>query len=87
MKKHRSSKMLDKAIAASRDYWDYLKTISILSLFLLGYLVVGVIGYNILEGWEIRDSLYFISVSLMAVGYGEMYPTSAKSRIFTMCYW
>ena len=38
------------------------------------------------EGWSFVDSLYFVMVTVTAVGYGDMTPTDNLSKIFTVVY-
>ena len=50
------------------------------------YYLVGMVAYNLLEGWPLIDSLYFITVTATTVGYGDFYPHSAMSKLFTTFY-
>jgi hypothetical protein len=48
------------------------------------YLLAGVLAYHtVLEKWPILDSLYFTTVCFTTVGYGDVCPTNAASKIFT----
>lgn len=54
----------------------------LLALFV--YLLTGVIVYTkVLEHWSVVDALYFSSVCFSTVGYGDLCPTNAASRLFT----
>jgi len=44
---------------------------------------VGVIGYSILLNLTLLDAFYFTVVTISTVGYGEIYPTTPTSKIFT----
>jgi len=46
-------------------------------------LFVGVIGYSILLNLTLLDAFYFTVVTISTVGYGEIYPTTPASKIFT----
>jgi hypothetical protein len=53
----------------------------------LGVMVViasGTVFYKVVEGWSVLDSLYFTIVTLTTVGYGDLHPTTAASKIFTI---
>lgn len=50
------------------------------------HLAAGTSFYMLAEGWEWQDSLYFCTVTLLTVGYGDYVPTSNMSKLFTICY-
>lgn len=49
-------------------------------------LVGGTVFYWRVEGWSVLDSLYFSVITLTTVGYGDLAPTAALSKVFTMIY-
>ena len=49
-------------------------------------LVVGTVGYMLLEHWSPVDALYFCVVTLATVGFGDLHPTTELSRLFTIGY-
>ncbi|MCJ7655927.1 MAG: potassium channel family protein, partial [Dehalococcoidia bacterium] len=51
-------------------------------LFLI--IVIGTIGYRIIEGWPLVDSLYMTVTTISTVGYGEVHPLSTAGRIFSI---
>jgi voltage-gated potassium channel len=55
---------------------------SLLSLFLI--VLLGTMGYHLLEGWHWFDSLYMTIITLATIGYGEIYPLTTAGRAFTM---
>eukprot|EP00816_Leptocylindrus_hargravesii_P010983 CAMPEP_0196820784 /NCGR_PEP_ID=MMETSP1362-20130617/76659_1 /TAXON_ID=163516 /ORGANISM="Leptocylindrus danicus, Strain CCMP1856" /LENGTH=389 /DNA_ID=CAMNT_0042199783 /DNA_START=60 /DNA_END=1229 /DNA_ORIENTATION=+ len=50
------------------------------------YMLVGVIGYYLLEDWNVVDSLYFSSVTYTTVGYGDIGPKTYGGILFTCFY-
>ena len=55
-------------------------------LFLVLALVVvfGTLGFALLEGWSILDSLYMTIITLSTVGYKEAYPLSIEGKFFAI---
>lgn len=55
------------------------------ALLLFGIvLTVGVGGYQLIEGWDLLDSVFMTIITLTTVGYGETHPLSPGGRIFTL---
>jgi voltage-gated potassium channel len=52
-------------------------------IFLL-IIVAGTIGYRMIEGWSLLDSLFMTVITLTTVGYNEVHPLSAGGRIFSI---
>jgi len=44
---------------------------------------IGIIGYEIIEGWSFVDALYMTVITLSTVGYGEVHDLSTAGRIFS----
>ncbi len=53
------------------------------ALFVAALLTTGTVGYAVIEGWSLGDSLYMTIITLTAVGYDEVHPLSPAGRIFT----
>jgi voltage-gated potassium channel len=47
-------------------------------------LLSGIVGYMVLEGWGLLDSLYMTIITLSTVGYGEVHNVGPGGRIFTV---
>lgn len=53
-------------------------------LAIAAIVVVGTIGYHLIEGWSYFDSLYMTIITLSTVGFGELKELSQEGRIFTI---
>jgi len=54
---------------------------SVLSALIL---IIGTIGYMIVEEWTFIDALYMTVITIATVGYGEIHHISDIGRVFTM---
>jgi voltage-gated potassium channel len=52
----------------------------------LSVLAGGTAFYVRVEGWSVVDALYFCVVTLTTIGFGDLVPTTAFSRLFTVVY-
>ncbi|MFC1848847.1 potassium channel family protein [candidate division CSSED10-310 bacterium] len=63
---------------------SYIRHFEIALMFLFVILILGTLGYHILEGWTLTDSLYMTTITISTVGYGETHPMGIHTRIFTI---
>ena len=62
-----------------------LRKRAFLSLGLVFLVIIsGTIGYSIIEGWTLFDSLYMTVITLSTIGYQEVRPLSFTCRAFTI---
>jgi len=47
-------------------------------------LMVGTVGYMIIEGWSPLDSFFMTVITITTIGFGEVHPLSNEGRIFTL---
>lgn len=71
-----------------RVVWRSLKDPQFQALFVLVLLMLisGTLFYRTTEGWSFADSFYFSVITLTTVGYGDLAPSTAVSKIFTVFY-
>jgi|Deesub1362B_J571_1020462.scaffolds.fasta_scaffold00078_56 voltage-gated potassium channel len=53
-------------------------------LFVLLVILIGTIGYMLVEKWGFFDSLYMTVITLTTIGYKEVHPLSGAGRAFTL---
>jgi voltage-gated potassium channel len=52
----------------------------------LAAVALGTLGFHLLEGWSLPDSLYATIQTLTTVGYGDVTPTTSAGRFFASLY-
>lgn len=57
-----------------------IAALSVASLLLL----LGTVGYHLLEGWPLFDAFYMTVITLSTVGYGEVRPLSVAGRVLSI---
>jgi len=55
-----------------------------ISIWLL-IVIVGTLGYMVIEDWNFFDSLYMTVITYSTVGYGEVHNISKTGELYTMC--
>ncbi len=48
------------------------------------FLVVGSVGYMMIEGWSLTDALYMTVITISTVGYSEVHSMTQAGRVFTI---
>lgn len=51
---------------------------------LITLIAIGIVGYSLIEGWSIVDSIYMVVLTLSTVGFREVHDLDANGRIFTI---
>ena len=60
------------------------KNLKIALMGLFSLFIIGTLGFHIIEGWNLTESLYTTVITLSTVGYGDFYPETEKGKIFTI---
>jgi len=55
-----------------------------IAIAIFAIIVIGTVGYLIIERWSFIDSIYQTITTLSTVGFQEVHPLSTAGRIFTM---
>gem|GEM_PF-1539417 len=55
-------------------------------LVIVLWLGIGTVAYMFFEGWRGLDALYFSTVTLATVGFGDVAPQTDAGKIFTILY-
>jgi len=63
---------------------DAIKQFRLALMALVALVVLGTLGYHILEGWNLLDSLYMTIITLATVGFKEVGPLDAAGKVFTI---
>ncbi|MFA4946524.1 MAG: potassium channel family protein [Candidatus Micrarchaeia archaeon] len=57
------------------------------AIFSLAFIVsAGTVGYHYIENWSWVDALYFSSVTITTVGFGDIVPKTDVGKLFTVAY-
>lgn len=62
---------------------DYLQQLRFAFFMIFVALVIGVIGFVVLEDYTLGDAFYMTIITLSTVGYGEVQDLDAPGRVFT----
>ena len=54
-----------------------------IALIFVAIVVVGSVGYVVIEGWSWIDAFYMAIITVTTVGFGEVHPLTSAGRLFT----
>ena len=73
----------EKDLPGNIPSFNPVKIVRGLTMLIL-VILFGTIGYMILEGWQVMDSLYMTVITITTVGYREVNAISLSGKIFTI---
>ena len=64
----------------------YAKRIIGIIIFILAMILLGTLGFMLIEGWNFLDSIYMTIIILTTIGFQEVHPLSGSGKVFTMIF-
>lgn len=61
---------------------QFLKRLFFIAALLTTAILIGTVGFIVVEGWSVFDSFYMTLITLTTVGYGEVHPLSFHGKVF-----
>lgn len=77
--------MVDKYESVDDSAWAQHKY-RILATGAVSLILIATVVYHLLEDWSWVDSLYFSTVAVTTVGFGDLTPSTDASKLFTIFY-
>jgi voltage-gated potassium channel len=62
----------------------FTSKIKIALIILLTIIIIGTVGFHLIEGWSFVDSFYVCMATLSTVGYGDFAPETTTGKFFTV---
>jgi len=63
------------------------RTLLLLAFFSIAVLLTfGTFLFQLLEGWSTLDAFYFTGVTMLTIGYGDIYPHSAIGKVAAVAF-
>ena len=72
--------------AAQHKFRVWIGEVVLGGMFAVVYFGLGVLIYSELEDWDTLETLYFTSVTMTTIGYGDFSPKTEAGRWFTIFY-
>ncbi len=67
-----------------RRFSTPVRRVAFAMVALVAVVAVGTLGYRLIEGWGLFDSLYMAVITIATVGFAEVHPLSEAGRAFTI---
>ncbi len=69
-----------------KEYKKVQRNFRLVGAIAVGVLAIGTVFYHLVEGLSWLDSLYFCTITLTTIGYGDIVPHTAPGKLFTIFY-
>lgn len=66
------------------EIYSHLKPFRLPLILTVLTMLVGTIGYIVIDGFTLMDAIYQTGITFTTVGFGEVYPVSEAGRMFTI---
>jgi voltage-gated potassium channel len=66
------------------DIYSHLKPFRLPLIFTVIVMLVGTVGYMLIDGFPLMDAVYQTGITFTTVGFGEIAPVSDAGRMFTI---
>lgn len=63
--------------------YHVIKELSIIFLLLFISILTGIVGFTLIEGYNLLDAFYMTIITISTVGYGEVQPLSNGGKLFS----
>ena len=71
-------------ITLNDEYYGHLSSFRLPLILTVLIMLLGTLGYMIIEGYPLMDAIYQTGITFTTVGFGEQRPLSDMGRIFTI---
>lgn len=61
-----------------------LRNVKLLVVAILLLMIIGMVGFHLIEGWPLFDGFYMVLTTFTTIGYQEVHPLSHAGRIFNL---
>lgn len=60
------------------------RNVATAAMLLLIVYIISAVFYHHVEGWEYIDCVYFVTVTITTIGYGDIVPHTAEGKVYSI---